>query len=175
MRYRAAAHLGTSPRLERTSPSFASHSAQPSDREVPELPLDTDTPGPSARALPEHAFESTPTNHTLSPLSALSFHADPSLTLPRMLASTSSAPGAPPARQSASPGSPWSRDDQTAASLLLNISSRHSRSGSASNEEKAQDADMLSHSATGSRRHVRLSAQTPSSLLGMADDSAAES
>ena len=137
------------------------HTPPSRDRDIPELPLDTSLRSPSTS--PPPSSSSFYTNHAHALLATIA---------PRDACSTDE-------RQISSPISPWSRDDQTAASLLLNISSRHSGSGSDEGKEmKLQEERDLEEGSARTvgwnvthHRSVAYEAQTPSSMLGMAEGS----
>ena len=183
-----ARHRGPSSSCQASSPHTYSTPLGPfstRDRDVPELPLDMPThknmlldPTPSSSNTHHSTLQSPPSTHHILP-SETSADADP---------------------RHGSPLSPWSRDDQTAASLLLNISSRprdsrarsgsESESGSTGNEtfssimsgEHRERSPLEQHLKStvgtdimggrpGRRGGDFYEAQTPRSVLGMGEGS----
>ncbi|KAF8581219.1 hypothetical protein K439DRAFT_1662405 [Ramaria rubella] len=140
-----------------SSPGLVSMSRDP---DVPERPLNLDTPYHTSRPcgrLQQRplALSSGRSSNTKQISSISSF-----VTLPQE-------PSDPHARPL------WSRDEETAASLLLDFSSRRSRSGSSSSTSAEERWDSGNRGISDNLprpRHVAFEAQTPSSVLGMPGD-----
>lgn len=120
-----ARHRGPNSSCQGSSPHTYSTPLGPfstRDRDVPELPLDMPT---HKNTLLDPASSSSNTHHSTLRSPSSTHHILPSET------------SADADARHGRPLSPWSRDDQTAASLLLNISSRprDSRAGSGSGSE----------------------------------------